>query len=472
MITILRIIISISIILLFGCTRLPPYKQLELSSPRVTRIGIPIVEHSRDLSQASWWKKMHDPVLDQLMKEALANNNQIHTARANILQAQAKLQEARFAWLPTLSGSGNGFIGGGWDSSVTPLGPLAKSTALSKLPSIHFKGYYSGFVPSYTLNIMQIINNNKFAKASFEMQRAIYQSTRISIISQISGAYFMLLGQKEQFTIQSQLIRDLKTIRDLESVRYKNGASDLTTITHLDEQISTNQANLLSIENSISQIENSIQVLLNHNPAPLVTHATINTLSIHGLTPSNIPSAVLKNRPDIMIAEDSLKMSGATVGIAYSNFFPTISLTGLLGGASLELSHLLHLSTGLWIARAAASVPLLDGGAYERIKAAQAGYCASYYSYVQTLKSAFADVDNSLTNQQKMKGIYSNTLRALKATEKVYTLALSKYKAGAKDYREVANALLAVDNAKFELNMAKMQLLDSIVEVYQALAMA
>lgn len=468
--TIIKIIISMSILLLGGCTFTPHHNPPNVVAPKTTRSHIKIVDRPPPADQVMWWKKMHDPVLNHLIRQALANNNQLQSARMNILQAQAQLQAARFAWLPTLNASGAGVVGGGWDSQFTPQGPLASSRALSNLGNIKFHAYFGGFVPQYSLNILANIYQNKFAKASLTMQQAAYQSTRISIISQISGAYFMLLGQREQLKEQAQYITDLKKLRQLEWVRYKDGASDLTTVTDLDNQIESNQANLVSIENSIAQVENSIQILLNCNPAPIVSHGDINKLDIQGLIPKNLSSTVLKNRPDILIAEQNLKMSQANVGTAYSNYFPTISLTSLLGSSSIELVHLLTLSTGLWVAEAAATIPILNGVSYEQIKSAKAGYLAAYYNYIQTLRSAFANVDNSLTNQQKMNKIYHDQFKALLAMQKKYALALARYKAGARDYRDVANTKLSVDSAKITLTLAKMQQLDSIVEVYQALA--
>ncbi|MCX7114533.1 MAG: TolC family protein [Gammaproteobacteria bacterium] len=455
---------------LTACTLAPTHPASDLTPPKTTRIGIKIAQQASDLSHMQWWEKMHDPSLNRLIKTALANNNQLKTAQANILQAQAKLQESRFAWLPTLSASGNAFVGGGWDSQFTPEGTLAQSQLLSKTGIIHFKGYYAGFVPKYSLNILQNRYNDKFYEASLAMQRSLEQSARLSVISQVSGAYFMLLGQQEQRREQRQLIHDLKKMRQLESVRYRSGASDLSTLTNLDQQIAANEGSLPDIENSIAQNENAIQVLLNRNPAPIVSRSRINTLSVRGLIPSQLPSAVLKNRPDIIAAMENLNMSKATIGIAYSNFFPTIPLTGLLGGASFELSHLLKLSTGLWVADAAASMPLLNGADYAQIKAAKAGYNATYFTYIQTLKAAFADVDNSLTNQQKMNAALSYQVKALQAYQRGYTLALARYKAGAKDERDLVTAQVNVDSARLAVNLAKMQQLDSIVQVYQSLA--
>lgn len=465
-----KILIGLITLALASCTTVPLPKQQNIAIPKKTRGGLKIEDGLQDFSHVMWWKKMHDPVLNQLITEALINNNQLHTARANILQAQAVLKEARFSWVPSLKASGSGILGRTWDSHFTPQGALVNSPALSKLGAIHFQGIFSGFVPSYSLNILENLSKTKYAKASLVMQKAVYNATRLSVISQITGSYFMLLGQKAQRNAQMELISDLNKVYRLESIRFKDGASDLSAITNLEQQIATYQASLASLENSISQIENAIQLLINQNPAPITTGRNINTLSTKGLIPANLPSAVLKNRPDVIIAEAELKMADANIGIAYSSFFPAISLTGLLGHASLDLSNLLKLRTGLFLADAGLAIPVFNGVAYEQINAAKAGYSASYFSYVQTIRSVFSDVNNSLTNQQKMNEAYHSQLKSYRATKNAYRLASSTYKSGYKDYRVVANAQLNVDYAKLNLILAKMQQLDSMVEVYQALA--
>ena len=93
---VIKVLIYSLTFLLGSCTTLPPHNPSDLSIPQKTRSGISIEDKATDLSQLRWWEKMHDPVLNQLIREALANNNQIHTACAHVLQAQAKLKEAQF----------------------------------------------------------------------------------------------------------------------------------------------------------------------------------------------------------------------------------------------------------------------------------------------------------------------------------------------------------------------------------------
>ena len=463
----IQLFLMLWIVFLGGCKSPSLYPLPDDKHPKQTRSGIKITQDEHDFRNLSWWKKMHDPVLNRLISQALANNNDIKSAEATILQAKAQLKQAQFSWIPTLNGSGNGFVGGGFNGNVTPQGPLA---LLAKPGEIHFSGYDAGFVPSYSLNALEVINNNKLARASLNIQEASYQSIRLAIISQVSGAYFMLIGQREQLYDEQKLMKTIANLRQMEYVRFHKGASDISTVTSLDQQLATSKSNLASLENSIAQLENTLQLLRNRNPGPVVTHKRMNDLMINGIVPAGIPSAVLKNRPDMMIAKEQLNKSEANLGLAYSNFFPTFTLTGLLGRASVELSHLLTLNTGIWVLQAAASLPVINASAYEQIHASKAGYSAVYFNYVQTMRSIFVDVDNQLTNYQKMNEFYRNKYQGFQASSRLYKLALAKYNSGAVDNRTLLKAQIDLSNAKIDLNLAKMQQLDSIVQVYQALA--
>ncbi len=456
-------------IVLIGCNKLLNEKPEVVVLPKKMRSGTPVMANAQDFPFVVWWEKMHDPILNQLIEIGLARNNQLQAAKANVQQAKAQLQEARYAWLPTLNAYANGFVGGGWDSDVTPQGPLASSRALSNIGNIHFKGYFSGFTPRYAVNIWQNIHNTKFYKASLAMQQANYKATKLSIISQICGSYFMLVGEKQQLQDQETYLSDLRKLKQLELKRYQDGASDLTTITNINQQIEGYEANIATLKDSISNVENAIQILLNQNPASL-KHTSLHRLTLENIIPSKLPATVLKNRPDVLMALHNVTMGKANVGIAYSNFFPSISLTNLLGSAAIDLRRLLTLSTGLWVAQGAINLPAIDGVSWEKIKVAKSGYLAAIYNYLQTLRLALADVDNNLTTYKRTKEAYQHQMQALHAAQVSYTLAQSRYSTGARDYREILNTKLTVDTAQLNVTLAKMQQLDSIVGVYQSVA--
>ncbi|WP_207385037.1 efflux transporter outer membrane subunit [Legionella fairfieldensis] len=454
-----------------GCqkTFLPANEKGGLKYPSRTRSGQSYTADKRDFSCTRWWEKFKNPELNQLIEKALASNNEIQSANATIDQAQAQLQAALYDWFPTLDASVRGFGGGTWDANLTPKGNLARSGMINNISNLKFHGYNAGLTPTYSLNILQNINNVKAAGSSLAIKRALAQATQLRIITQMSHSYFLLLSQREQLNREKILIEDLKKLSQLEQVRYKKGADDIERTTTLDQEIAQEKAKIPQIENAIAQTENAIHLLLNQNPGSMTTIYTLSSLKTNNLIPNNLPSSVLKNRPDVMVALNNIKTANAELGIAYSAFFPSIALTGTAGSISLDLKKLLGLTGGFWTNQALAAIKLLNGNAYQTIKAAKARYIATYYDYLQTLRAAFADVDNHLTNEQKKRAEYLQTQNGYVAAKKLYNIAFSQYKAGAKDYRDAANAKINVDRYQLTLIQEKTQLLTSIVQTYNAL---
>ena len=464
------ILLNVVAMLLGGCCKTCVMHQEKVIYPERTRSGMQYVNDKADLSRIAWWKKLHDPELDAFIAQALSCNDEIKRSYATIEQAQAQLKAAQYAWIPTLDGTASGFAGRTFDSHVTPKGRLTNNPLFTNFSNVKFRGYYTGFVPSYSFNILNNISNIRSANASLAVSQAQAQSTRLGIISQISGTYFMLLSQREQLAVEKALSNDLKKLRQLEQVRFQKGASDIETITSIDQQIAQEETKIPQIENIVAQSENTIHLLLNQNPGPVVTHRTLLSLNVNHLIPRALPSSVLKNRPDIMIAVNNVNIAYAQLGVAYSVFFPTISLTSLVGDASVDLTNLLKLSTNVWLAQASGAMKLFNVSAYQNIKSAKAEVKTTYYDYLYTLRSAFADVDNNLTNEQKNRLSYVQTHKGYMAAKRAYATALAQYKAGAKDYRTVLNAKINLDQSKLTLVQEKAQLLDSIVQVYSAVA--
>jgi outer membrane protein TolC len=256
----------------------------------------------------------------------------------------------------------------------------------------------------------------------------------------------------------------------LEKIRFKEGANNIETITSMRQDLSQEASKIPQIEKVIEQSENTIRLLLNQNPGQVKTKLTLMQLDVKKVLPRRLPSSVLKNRPDILIAVNNVKMACAQIGVSYSTFFPTLALSGLLGESSIDLTHLLKLSTAFWVSQAYASMSLLNASAYQNVKSAKAGLKAASYDYLETLHSVFADVDTNLTNEQKNLQAYALIEQATQAAQKTYGIALAQYQAGAKDYRAVLNAKINLDRNKLNLIQQKAQVMDGLVQVYNAIA--
>lgn len=170
------------------------------------------------------------------------------------------------------------------------------------------------------------------------------------------------------------------------------------------------------------------------------------------------------------IALANIKQACAQLGIAYADFFPSISLINLLGPASIDIRRLFKLSTGFWLGQVVANTTLFNLNSYQSIKAAKAGLQATILNSLQTLQSVFKDVDDKLTTEQKNQDIFSQIKKNYVATKKSYFIAKTQYQAGSKDNRTAINAKINLDKAKLSLIQQKAALLDSIVQVFNAIA--
>ncbi len=427
-----------------------------------------IIDANLQIADTKWWEQFHDPMLNELIKEALNNNNTIQMAIGNIIQAQAILKKVYMTWVPIIN-MGIGGIDGQANNHVSSINNPALSPFFANQNTINFSSGYANLTPNYSLNIFEIIKNQDLAKLNIQMQKATKNAIRLNVISQVASSYFTLLGLHKKLSLQKQMIADIKKVLDFNKIKFKTGA-----ISHVNVDISQQllyqlTAQLPAIENNIVETQNALLVLINKNPATIITKNNFDNISINNIIPINLPSTVLNMRPDIIAAEYQVQASNAKIGVATSAFFPKISLTSALGAASYQLSTLINGSTDFWALQIAAAMPLLNLGLYADIDKARGDYYSAYYNYIQTVKNAFSEVDNGLSKYQTTHNIFLNQQLALNASNNIYNLSLIQYKTGENSLSDTINYKINIDYSLLNINQTKIQQLNNIVNLYQVL---
>lgn len=423
---------------------------------------------SANLGQIAWWKKFNDPMLNQLISQALAQNNNLQIAIGNVLQAKAALSQVNMNWVPTVPIGAAGFAGQVFNSSFTNNSGNPGLNYNSNNQS--FDGYGAGFIPSYSLNIFNQIKQTEIAKLNLEMQKQSVNALKLAVISQVSASYFNLLGLHQQLLIQQQLLADAEELRKYTQLKYQHGSINSDGVDALDQYIANAQAKIPEIENNITQVENALQVLINHNPGKVGLKNNFEQIKTTDIVPINLPSAVLQNRPDIAVAEYQLKIANGNIGVVTSMFFPSISLTGMLGQGSLQLSNLFSAGGNIWAGEIAATMPFLNLGLYSQIDQAKAQYYSAYFNYLQTTQNAFAQVDNALASHNNADRVANQQKVSLNKSLALYTTTQKQYLKGAVSYADTLGLKINVDYERAKLNQSKIQQLNSIVNLYQALA--
>lgn len=401
---------------------------------------------SANLPAMAWWKSFNDPQLNQLIESALRNNNNIQAAIGNIVAAQGQLRSVQFAWIPTASASA-GY------NSTTLVG----------------EGYNFSATPAYSLNIFQQIRSQQYAEANYQAVRAAKDTVRLSVISQTATGYFTLLGQDYQLQLQKQLVKDLKALLEFAKVQYKAGYFSLYQVQSYQQQYDSALAQIPLIENNIVASENALRVLLNQNPGNIKRGLKFTQLNSYGIIPANIPSTVLRNRPDVRQSEQQLMAANANIGVATSMFFPTISLSGTEGTAAAALSGLFKSGTDYWVQSAAVAMPILNFSIYGQIQAAKGQYYAAYYNYLNTVRSAFAAVDNDLSAHQQSTVSLKTQIEGYDSSKLAYKLAESSFTQGLFSKPQLLQNAVTMDQSALVVQQSKLQQLGTIVQLYQDL---
>lgn len=456
--------------LLVGCGLLgPTYKEPTLNSPTQWSSKDSNAQlESTNLAQVAWWKQFNDQQLNKLIESALSNNNNLQVAMGNVLQAQASLRKVDMGWVPTAGLSVGGFTGQSFNPTFT--NNSGNSMLNSVNPSTqNFSGYDAGIMPSYTLNVFEQIKQGQIAKLNLALQKQAVNAVRLGVISQVASSYFTLLGLHKQLELQQLILADAKEMRRFNQIQYDNGSISDANIEGLDQYIAGVEGQIPTIKSDITQAENALQVLTNNNPGKIITNNDFDNVSTDGIIPVNLPSSVLKTRPDIVAAEYQLQVANANIGAVTAMFFPSISLTGMLGQGSMQLSNLFNAGGDFWMTQLGVAMPLFNMGLYADIDKAKAGYYSAYYNYVQTVRNAFSQVDNGLSSHDSLNQKAKQQDIALTKSKNLYTIAQKQYRQGVISYANTVGLKLNIDYALASSNQVKIQQMNSLVNLYQAL---
>lgn len=398
-----------------------------------------------NLPDLAWWQEFDDPVLANLIKVALEHNNQVQIALANLDYAKGQLKQVQLNWLPNLS-----FLAG-----------------YSSFPAFGGIDYFFGLMPSYTLNIFAQLKQQKQAKYLVEASTYAKDSARLTVIGQVAASYFSLSAQTEQRQLYQQLLADMTKQLTLYQSQFKSGLIDLSKIDDLQSQIKQVKAQTNIVEHNWIVSQNALRFLANQNPGPVELTKGFSQLDGNKIVLGTLPLNVVNNRPDVKHAEAMLKAASANIGLAHSQLLPSVNLASFF----LDSTHsLTKAGTPTNLNQAYATLPILNAPALGQIAASNASFKAAYYEYVQTIRGVLRDVDNDLSAHNWYSQQFKDNLSAMAELVNSCKLEQSRYKNGISSRIEVVNCQIKIDSLALTLNQNKLQLLMTIVALYQDLA--
>jgi multidrug efflux system outer membrane protein len=316
----------------------------------------------------------------------------------------------------------------------------------------------------------KIRRQSEAAKADLLASEEARRGVVLSTVSLVASSYIDLLALDRQLELTRRTAANRKLNLDLFQQRLEKGDLSQLEYNQAEAEYWFAMSQIPLLEKNVTFLENAINVLLGRNPGPVPRGRLLDSLAVPEI-PVGLPSSLLARRPDVAFAEEQLRSANARVGVAQAQYFPSISLTGLFGFVSGELSSLFSPETRVWNVGANALQPIFRGGEIRgQVQAAEGVKKEALYNYVNAVHNAFRDAEDALVDRTKTAEQADAEGKRVAALTGYLDLASSRYTEGVTSYLEVLDADRNLYSSDLEYTLTKAGVYKTVIGVYRALA--
>jgi multidrug efflux system outer membrane protein len=449
----------LSVFLLEACKVGPKFKTPEsgIDSTAVYRYDSLQLAMTDSVLNIKWWELFKDPVLDTLITIGLNENKDILIASARIEESRAAVGKAKADIWPSI-----GYQGGATRGNIFQGIPTEGGGATN---------VFTGFgTLTWELDFWgKFRRATESARASLVASEFGRRTVQIGLISQIVGTYYTLLDYRWRLEISKYTLQLRQESLDIILERFDKGIIPEIDVNQAQIQRSIADAAVPIYERRIAQTENALSILLGRNPGPIMIGVELDEQDFPPDIPVGLPSMLVSRRPDILQAEALLKAQNAQIGVAVAQRFPAISLTGLLGVASTDISNLT--ANGAAFSMGASLLgPLFEFGKnkrrveIERYKTEQA-----LYQYELSVITAFREVEDALVEISTLKDELRYRQDYVNAALNARNLSKERYDKGVTSYLELLESERQAFEAELNLAQTTQQLFTGYTKLYKAL---
>jgi len=408
--------------ILWGCAvgpdfKAPPARMVDriTADPLPARLqgGQPTIAPSDAPSE--WWTLFGSVTLNNLVREALSANPDLAAARAALRVAQANADAQRAAFFPGLSG---GFDATRQKTSNT-LSPVLSN------PSQTFNLFTPQLTVSYSLDLFGGTRRaTESADAAARAQLFTLRAARLTLAGNVALAAIQYASLSDQIVAQRSIVTDTSQLRDLIADQLARGAVSEVSLAAQDTLVLQQKATLIGLEKQQAQQRDLLAALTGRLPAQFASPdlGLSDFSTVHDI-PVSLPADLVRQRPDVRIAEENLHTANAQVGVAIAAMLPSITLSGSNGSAASALGALFGPGNGFWNVGAGLLQPLFDGGALlAKKRAADAALQQVEAQYQSAVVMAFQNTADALEAAQ----FDAKALSTIVAQERAAKISLSR----------------------------------------------
>lgn len=448
-----------SVFLLAGCTALQtPYESPEVQTPKQWEHRVPMQGQSMLQSNDRWWELFDDKSLNDLVTLAFERNGDLAAAALKVRRAQLEARLSESDLLPSVSLSASG----------SQKRDVKRGDSWSKNSSASFN-------VSYEVDLWGRLSSLKDASEWKSVAtQADKEATALALVGTVSDLYWRLAYVNQRIASVEESIAYAKKTYDLVQTQYENGAVSVLEPTQARQNYLTQQANLSALIQQRVEIRNALVILFDVPPGEenlktILPHEPQRlTIGAMPVVSEGVPADVLARRPDLRAAEYRLRASLASVDAIKASYYPKLSLTGALGTSSQSLGNLL--ANPIATLGAGLVLPFIQFNEMRwNTEIAKLEHEESVVNFRQTLYSAFADVENTLSARTQLNVQYELLQQALDDARKTESLYEERYRNGNVALKDWLDAQEKRRSAELSLAASQLERLQNQVKLYQAL---
>lgn len=402
------------------------------------------------IADIGWRDFFSDPYLQELIERGLAQNTDVLTAGLRIEEARASLLSAKLAFLPSFA--------------------LAPQGALGTVDGQVSRTYTLPVTASWEIDLFGKLRNAKRQSQAVVAQSEDYQQAVYStLIANIANTYYTLLMLDEQLDISRQTARSWEETVTSTQALMDAGLADEAAVSQMQATCYEVQNSVIDLEEQVSQVENSLSLLLAETPR----HYTRGKLSQQEFTSglsTGIPLQMLSRRPDVRMAERQLEQAFYVTNQANAAFYPSITLSGSAGWTNSVGSLISNPAKFVTSALASLTQPLFNRGTLiARRRIAKAQQEEALLAFRQQLLNAGTEVNDALVSYQTSKRKKENYRQQIAALDRAYTSTSLLMENGNTTYLEVLTARQSLLSAQLSQTANQFKEIQSLINLYQAL---
>jgi len=451
------ILLCISAFFLTSCMVGPNFKPSQTSVPS-TWIGIN-GQKTGPTDLVHWWTQFNDPNLTSLIDRAVASN-------LDLKQAESRLRQARAARTVVSSGLWPTFdVTGSYSHSQAP-GSAKTSPTRSHL-------WHSGLDAVWELDIFGGTRRNVEA-ADADIQAAVEDQRDVLVIlsGEVALNYVELRGFQQEIVIAQNNLKAQQHTAELTKQRFTSGLVSALDVANADAQVGATLSQIPAMETSAQQTIYTLSILLGQEPTALLEELSpISTIPVTPpALPAELPSDLLRRRPDIRRAEAQIHAATARIGVATADLFPKFNLTGSAGYQSNNLGSLVNPNNSFWAVGPSVDWQIFNAGSVSaNIEVQKALTEQAKLTYEKAVLTAFQDVENALvaySNEQQSNKALEETVAA---NRKAVDLSTQLYTQGQTEFLNVLDAQRRLYVSQDAFVQSTRNLSSDLVSLYKAL---